>query len=48
MLLLMQSCCFFYRPSIENFKFLKHCPYDFYEILHSHSTPKGAPMCAMA
>ena len=37
--LLMQSCCFFCfffsRPFNENFKFLKNCPYDFYEILHS-------------
>ena len=50
--LLMQSCCFFCfffsRPFHENFKFLKNCPYDFHEILHSHSTPKGAPACAMA
>ena len=45
----MQSCCFFFsRPFHENFKFLKNCPYDFYEILHSHSTPKGAPACAKA
>ena len=29
-------------------KFLKNCPYDFHEILHSHSTPKGAPACAKA
>ena len=47
--LLMQSCCFFFsRPFHENFKFLKNCPYDFYKILHSHSTPKWAPACAMA
>ena len=49
--LLMQSCCFFLffsRPFHENFKFLKNCPYDFHEILHSHSTPKGAPACAKA
>ena len=50
--LLMQSCCFFCfffsRPFHENFKFLKNCPYDFHEILHSHSTPKGAPACARA
>ena len=39
---------FFSRPFHENFKFLKNCPYDFHEILHSHSTPKGAPACAMA
>ena len=32
----------------QNFKFLKNCPYDFHEILHSHSTPKGAPACAKA
>ena len=45
----MQSCCFFFaRPFHENFKFLKNCPYDFYKILHSHSTPKGAPACAKA
>ena len=48
----MQSCCFFFvffsRPFHENFKFLKNCPYDFHEILHSHSTPKGAPACAKA
>ena len=50
--LLMQSCCFFFvffsRPFHENFKFLKNCLYDFHEILHSHSTPKGAPACAKA
>ena len=50
--LLMQSCCFFCfffsRPFHENFKFLKNCPYDFHEILHSHSTPKGAPACEKA
>ena len=47
--LLMQSCCFFFsRPFHEKFKFLKNCPYDFHEILHSHSTPKGAPACAKA
>ena len=47
--LLMQSCCFFFsRPFHENFKFLKNCPYDFHKILHSHSTPKGAPACAKA
>ena len=47
--LLMQSCCFFFsRPFHENFKFLKNCPYDFHEILHSHFTPKGAPACAKA
>ena len=37
---------FFSRPFHENFKFLKNCPYDFHKILHSHSTPKGAPACA--
>ena len=54
--LLMQSCCFFLfcfcfffsRPFHENFKFLKNCPYDFHEILHSHSTPIGAHACAKA
>ena len=45
----MQPCCFFFsRPFHENFKLLKNCPYDFHEILHSHSTPKGAPACAKA
>ena len=45
----MQSCCFFFsRPFHENFKFLKNCLYDFHEIVHSHSTPKGAPACAKA
>ena len=39
---------FFSRPFHENFKFLKNCPYYFHEILHSHSTPKGAPACAKA
>ena len=39
---------FFSRPFKENFKFLKNCPYDFHKSLHSHSTPKGAPGCAMA
>ena len=45
----MQSCCFFVffsRPFQENFKFLKNSPYDFHEILHTHSTLKGAPACA--
>ena len=37
---------FFSRPFHESFKFLKNCPYDFHEILHSHSTPKGALACA--
>ena len=41
-------CFFFSRPFHENFIFLKRCPYDFHEILHSHSTPKGAPACAKA
>ena len=41
-------CFFFSRLFHENFKFLKNCPYDFHEILHSHSTPKGAPACAKA
>ena len=44
--LLIQSCHFlkfFSRPFHENFKFLKNCPYVFHKILHSHSTPKGAP-----
>ena len=39
---------FFSRPFLENFKFLQNCLYDFHEILHSHSTPKGAPACAKA
>ena len=39
---------FFSLPFHENFKFLKNCPYDFHEILHSHSTPRGAPACAQA
>ena len=39
---------FFSRPFHENFKFPKNSPYDFHEILHSHSTPKGAPACAKA
>ena len=39
---------FFSRPFHENFKFLKNCPYDFHEILHSQFTPKGAPACAKA
>ena len=39
---------FFFRPFHENFKFLKNCPHDFHEILHSHFTPKGAPACAKA
>ena len=42
-------CFFLFLPTFhENFKFLKNCPYDFHEILHSRSTPKGAPACAMA
>ena len=48
----MQWCCFFCfffsRPFHENFKFLKNCPYNIHEILHSHFTPKGAPMWAKA
>ena len=39
---------FFSRPFHENFKFLKNCAYDFHKILHSHSTPKGAPACSKA
>ena len=39
---------FFSRPFHENFKFLKNCPYDFHDILHSHSTPKRAPAWANA
>ena len=49
--LLMQCAVFFVffsRPFHGNFKFLKNCPYDFHEILHSHSTPEGAPACAKA
>ena len=46
--LIMQSCCFFLPTFQENFKFLENCPYDFRKILHSHSTLKGAPACAMA
>ena len=41
-------CFFFSGPFHENFKFLKNCSYDFHEILHSHSTPKGTPACAKA
>ena len=50
--LLMQSCCFFcfFSPDlfmkISNFSKTVHTI--FYKILHSHSTPKGAPACAMA
>ena len=36
------------RPFNEIFKFLENCPYDFHWILHSHSTPKGAHVCAIA
>ena len=43
----MQSYGFFSRPFNENFNFLNNCPYDFYEVLLSYSTPKGAPACAM-
>ena len=39
---------FFSRPFHEIFKFLKNCPYDFHEILHSHSTPYYGHICAMA
>ena len=39
---------FFSRSFHENFKFLKNCPYDFHEFLHSHFTHKGAPACAKA
>ena len=39
---------FFSRLFNENFKFHKNCTYDFYEILHSHYTPKGAPAYAKA
>ena len=47
----MQSCrffVFFYRPFHDIFKFLKNCPYDFHELLHSHSTPIGVPVCEKA
>ena len=43
-----RAICFlfcFSRPFNENF--LKNCPYDIHEILHSPS-PKGAPACAKA
>ena len=50
--LLMQSCwlfLFFFLPTfLENFEFLKNCPYDFHEIFQSHYAPKGTPVCAMA
>ena len=51
--LLIQSCrffclVFFSRPFHEKFKFLKNCPNDYHKILHSHSTPKGAPVCPKA
>ena len=48
--LLMQSCRFFdfFRPFNETFKFLKNCPYDFPEVLHTHSTSKKSPACAKA
>ena len=39
---------FFVFCSHENFEFLENCPYDFHEILHIHSTPKGAPACSKA
>ena len=39
---------FFSRPFHEKFEFLKNCPNDFHKILHSHSTPKGAPSCSKA
>ena len=39
----------FFSPHVYmKISFLKNCPYDFNEILHSHSTPKGAPACAKA
>ena len=37
---LLGNRTFLSRPFNENFKFLENCPYDIYEILHSHSTPK--------
>ena len=51
--LLMQSCCFFlFFFSPDLFMKISNCSktvlYDFHEILHSHSSPKGAPACAMA
>ena len=45
---IVQFLCFFLPIFHENFKFLKSCPYDFHKILHSHSTPKGAPSCSKA
>ena len=44
----MRLWFFFSRPFHENFKFLKHSPYDFYKILRGHSTLKGAPACSTA
>ena len=39
---------FFFLPTChENLKFLQNCSYDFHKNSHSHSTPKGAPACAM-
>ena len=37
---------FFFLQTFQR-KF-QNCSYDFYQVLHSLSTPKGAPACAMA
>ena len=41
----MQSCCLFLPIIRKSFKFLKTCPYDFHNNLHSHSKPQGTPVC---
>ena len=49
--LLMQSSRFFcfFSPDLSiKISHFSNCPYDFNEILHSYSTPKGAPACANA
>ena len=39
----------FFSPDLPwKFQISQNCAYDFHEILHSHSTPEGAPACAMA
>ena len=37
-----------YKDDCWSIDLIECCPYDFHKILHSHSTPKGAPVCAKA
>ena len=46
--ILMQSGGLFSPDLLGKIQLFQNCPLDFHKILHSHSTPKRAPACAMA